>query len=298
MRTAVAMLTLVVGLPAFACERTTPDTGRDALLQVQGGSFFREPLPPDEAGPRVLSLTLAATLAAGQSGQGAAGEGERPTRAFAFAVGGDVGYWIVPAGIPSISAASAPTYEISYAIGRALAPGPHEFVVRAVDEEKRFGPPLVRPFTVTAPRDPSGALVVSLRWENGANLDLHVIDPSGTEIFKRNINSYSSGPPGSAPDAPGAPHDGGVLDLDSNAGCVYDGRSVEHVVWEGPPPRGHYLVRVDTFSLCGEPVARWEVEALLGGVRIGAAQGYGTVQDTKLGHDRGAGVLALEIDVP
>jgi hypothetical protein len=40
------------------------------------------------------------------------------------------------------------------------------------------------------------------------------------------------------------------------------------------------------------------VEAFLDGVSIGAAQGSSFASDTSYSHDRGAGVLALELDVP
>jgi uncharacterized protein YfaP (DUF2135 family) len=145
---------------------------------------------------------------------------------------------------------------------------------------------------------PQGALVVSLSWDDGADLDLHVVDPNGVEIDKRNINSYQPPPPGAPPEPPGTTHDGGVLDLDSNAQCVADGVRAEHVVWTDAPPRGHYVVRVDTASMCGEAAARWRVEVLLGGAQVAAAQGTSTDADTRFAHELGAGVLAVEFDVP
>ena len=105
-------------------------------------------------------------------------------------------------------------------------------------------------------------------------------------------------PPGSPRVAPGTVRDGGVLSADANADCRLDGLGAENVVWTSAPPQGRYLVRVDTFSLCGEPASAWRVEAFLRGARVGAAEGISTDQDTRFGHDRGAGVLALEVLVP
>jgi hypothetical protein len=151
---------------------------------------------------------------------------------------------------------------------------------------------------VTATPRPAGRLVISLSWDTHADLDLHVVDPTGVEIWKRNINSFESPPPGAPPEAPGTPHPGGILDFDSNAACVPDGRYAENVVYADKPPSGHYVIRVDTYSLCDAPGAHWRVEGFLDGVSIGAAQGASTEYDTRFSHDRGAGVLALELDVP
>ena len=280
----------------IACDSTKPDTGLDALLVVSGGQFFREAMPAATDGPSVITLTIDAAEVAGASDRGAAGEGEPAATAFAVAITGDIGYWVVDAGIPSLAAPNQPTFGINYALSRSIAPGRHEFVVRAVDGLRRFGPPLAKAFNVLERGVAQGQLVVSLTWDNAANLDLHVVDPNGVEIFKRDLNSFSPGLPGSMP--PGAPHDGGVLDFDSDGNCVYDGLSAENVIWADPPPKGHYLARVDTFSLCGAPAAHWKLQAFLQGVRIGASEGIGTEADTQFNHDRGAGVLALELDVP
>jgi len=90
----------------------------------------------------------------------------------------------------------------------------------------------------------------------------------------------------------------GLLDFDSNANCVIDGRRQENVIWRDPPAAGRYLVRVDTFSMCGQPAARWTVEATRDGAVVSRATGVGTDADTRFSHQAGAGVLALEIDVP
>ncbi len=134
-----------------------------------------------------------------------------------------------------------------------LAAGEYTLDVRAGGAEGRFGPPQLLPLTASGAPVPTGALVVSLRWDTEADLDLHVVDPAGVEIYKRNINSYEAPPPGQAPD-PTAWQKGGLLDLDSNAACVIDGRRQENVIWKDAASAGHYVVRVDTFSLCEKPL--------------------------------------------
>jgi len=297
--TLVVLLALfVAGVLLGACGRTRADEGRDAKLHVEGGHFFREPMPADESGPKVLSATVAARTRAGSVEQACAGDLERAATSVAVALAGDVGYWIVPAGIPLASAPSAPTFEVVFGVTADIAPGRHDLVLRAVDGAGHFGPAVVRPLDVAAPERPHGRLVISLRWHNEADLDLHVVLPSGIELFKRNRTEYERPPPSAGPVPPDAPTDGGVLDRDSNAMCVPDGQRAENAVWSEAPPSGRYVVRVDTFSLCGAPSADWRVEAFLDGARIGEARGTSTEVDTRFDHNRGAGVLALELDVP
>ena len=295
----VVLLVAFLGLVFLgACEGTRADEGRDAKIHVERGHFFRESMPSDESGPKVLSATVAARTRAGAVEQACAGDLERAATSVAIGLVGDLGYWIVPAGIPLASAPTAPTFEVVFGLAANIAPGRHDLVLRAVDGDGRFGPAMVRPLDVATPERPQGRLVISLLWKNQADLDLHVVLPSGIELFKRNRTEYERPPPRAGPVPPGAPTDGGILDRDSNAMCVPDGQRAENAVWTEAPPSGRYVVRVDTFSLCGAPSADWRVEAFLDGTRIGEARGTSTEIDTRFDHNRGAGILALELDVP
>ncbi len=290
---AVAVAALV------SCEQgEEADAGRDATLQVDEARFVRRSPPAEVTGPSVRSVTVGASFAAGVVGRSCAGELDRAATSVMVALDGDLGYWVVPAGLPSASALDAPTFDVTFGLARRARPGPRLLVVRAIDRDGRFGPARVAPITIRPRGVAEGELVFSLSWETRANLDLHVVDPFGVEVFKRNISSAEPPPPGAPREAPGAVRDGGVLDFDANAECRQDGLGAENVVWSASPPKGRYVVRVDTFSLCGEAATRWRVEAFLRGTRIGAAEGTSTDVDTRFSHDRGAGVLALEVDVP
>lgn len=81
----------------------------------------------------------------------------------------------------------------------------------------------------------TGDVQVTLTWNTSADVDLHVVDPSSEEIYYGNDASVS----------------GGVLDLDSNAGCSGDEKRAENITWNSAPPRGSYTVRVDYWSNCG-----------------------------------------------
>jgi hypothetical protein len=69
-------------------------------------------------------------------------------------------------------------------------------------------------------------------------VDLHVVDPSGEEIYYGSPTSAS----------------GGQLDLDSNAECQSDGPRNENITWpSGASPSGTYRVLVDYWDSCGAP---------------------------------------------
>jgi hypothetical protein len=274
--------------------------GRDALMQVDGAQFYRGPMPAsDPSGPKVVSATLSGRARAGGTDQACSGELEAPATAVAIGLRSDVGYWIVPAKIPAFSAPNLPTFQLVFAIAPSVPTGTYDLLLDAVDGSGRFGPATTQELGVDGrPSHPSGRFVISLTWDNVADLDLHVVLPNGIEVFGRDPTEYQRPPPSAGPVPPGAPTDGGVLDRDSNAQCVGTGLEAEDVVWTEAPPRGHYLVRVDTFSLCGAASAPWRVEAILNGARIGAAQGTSTPNDERFSHDRGSGLLVLELDVP
>jgi hypothetical protein len=80
----------------------------------------------------------------------------------------------------------------------------------------------------------TGDVQVTLEWASDADLDLHVVEPDGTEIWY---------------EEPGPSSTGGALDVDSNVECVNDG-GVENVYWPASgAPTGTYTVRVEGFRL-------------------------------------------------
>jgi hypothetical protein len=83
----------------------------------------------------------------------------------------------------------------------------------------------------------TGDVRVTLLWDTVDDLDLHVTEPSGTEIYYFNKTSPS----------------GGELDVDSNAGCANPQTNpVENIFWNaGSAPRGTYTVKVDYWAHCG-----------------------------------------------
>ncbi|MGH7282436.1 MAG: hypothetical protein ACRELY_12990 [Polyangiaceae bacterium] len=255
-------------------------------------------MPADASGPDVESVVLqTADVRPGQIEKSCTGALAHDATGVALMLDGDVGYWILRADAPDISTPDLPSFRASLAFSIGLPAGTHDLVARAVDVQNRFGAPTARLLVTQDVGPPAGHLVISLTWDTESDLDLHVIDPNGTEIWRGRINSYQPPPPGTPVD-PNAITAGGILDFDSNASCVIDGRRREDVVWQTSAPSGHFVARVDTFSLCQATSANWNVEAFADGKSIGAVQGESTPTATELPHDLGAGVTALEFDLP
>lgn len=97
-----------------------------------------------------------------------------------------------------------------------------------------LGRPLRVPCTVL--QDVGGGdLQVSLSWNTDTDVDLHLVEPSGEEIYYSHKISAA----------------GGELDLDSNAGCNMDHVDNENITYQNvTPPSGHYIARVDYWSDC------------------------------------------------
>ncbi|MBX3226754.1 MAG: hypothetical protein KIT84_38955 [Labilithrix sp.] len=296
MRRALALAALAISFAA--CVEAKVDPGVDATLQIRSAQFHRGVMPEESGGPDVLNATVPSIVAAGRHDYGVGGELDRAATGVAVGFAGDVGWWSLPAQTPSSSAPLAPTFAFAFGITAATTPGKRDLVVRAVDGEGRFGPAQVRAMEIAPRAVATGRFVVSLTWDSQVDLDLNVTLPNGVVIFKRNPAEFILPPPSAGVFDPLLPRDGGVLDRDSNARCVLDGVRTENVVWKEPPPPGRYAVRVDTFSLCGADRASWHVTAVLDGVTIGGASGIATENDLRFEHNRGAGVLALEVDVP
>jgi hypothetical protein len=180
----------VADVASVACgPTTTDDPGDDAYMRVVGAQFVRGPMPTgSSSGPSVLSINLvnsniypnfpddpiAATLA--------------PTSTAAFVgMQGDVGYWIVVAGVPGFTTPNDPSMSATAQFSGGIVAGQYTLVVEAVDQQGDVGAPATEILTATGSQPsappPVGQLVVTLTWDNDANLDLHVVDPAGNDLY-------------------------------------------------------------------------------------------------------------------
>jgi hypothetical protein len=294
----VSLAVAFVGLAACD-DGVQSDDGLDALMQVQGAQFFRGALPQgNPAGPAVGAMrTISQQLRVGQTDRQLSGSVQNTAMSVALGLSGDDGYWVKPVGGADPILSDQLTFDALLSFSRFIGAGDHDVLVTASDSQGRFGPPSPMRFTFVDPNAPPQAdLVFSLKWDVDADLDLHVVQPDGTEIWSRKITAYD--PPVVGPIDQMAADAAGYLDFDSNSQCNIDGRNIENVIFKSNPPSGHYLARVDTFSLCGQTSARWTLTVTLHGAVVASAAGVSLPSDTRFPHERGAGALAAEVDVP
>jgi len=159
------------------------------------------------------------------------------------AVAGQAGYWEIP--VPAGSAVADVLLTFAQELGgQAGATEALAIVFEVADALGNISAPQATPTTITVVG--TGDVEVSLNWTVANDLDLHVSDPTGNEVYFLN------------------PFDGTgkvmLLDLDSNAGCDIDNVDAEHVVWpKGMAPHGTYTVRVDNFDNCQSAAASYTV---------------------------------------
>lgn len=120
----------------------------------------------------------------------------------------------------------------------------------------------------------TGALQVSLSFDNAKDVDLHLIEPEynneygepvsfyDRHIYYSNLYAYNSG---------------GELDLDSNPGCNLDYVNNENITYNDSTAfvaPGTYKVYVDLFENCDETIAtNYVVTVFYGGVLIASKSG-------------------------
>lgn len=99
----------------------------------------------------------------------------------------------------------------------------------------------------------TGAVQATLRWTGSADMDLHVIDANGDEIYFAASTSES----------------GGELDLDKIPGCGGTdlGPHTENIFWEEQAPPGEYTVWVLDYSSCGEST-EFSLQVVVGGTTV------------------------------
>jgi hypothetical protein len=306
--TCVAILLSV----AAGCGGASEQTGITANLRLSTGQFVPGALQPDPmaSGPKVSVSLGVAKVAPGAQNLPLSGGVQMGTSVL-VGLADDAGYWIVPA--PNRDAIEPDTYTFStrMAFSPEIPTGTQMLIARGVDADGTIGPSQQFALTI-APAVPAGALVFSLTWDTQADLDLHVLVPNPEpdpmtggpgapiEIWSRNQVGVA---PATVPRTPdemkAAVAAAGRLDFDSNSGCVIDGRRQEDVIFTEGPPDGEYIARVDTFSLCGQTSAQWQLTVSNpDGYVVNPASWQSTDADTRGPHGLGAGRLAVQFTLP
>jgi hypothetical protein len=113
---------------------------------------------------------------------------------------------------------------------------PSNFILHFLTEEPNSEYGTVAAYAPILIRVGTGILQVSLTFRPSQDVDLHLVEPTGEEIYY--------GYPASAA--------GGELDLDSNPACNLDHINNENITYPDTvtPPTGEYIVRVDYWESC------------------------------------------------
>ena len=189
-----------------------PPVSSDAALPVI--TKVLGPVAVTNGGTAILHVTLSAPV-------------ESPT--FVVQLSAVPGYHSVQ-GIDSDGDA---TYDIAIQIPGNAQPGTLVATVSLLDAAGNRGPS--QELQIQLVESGVGDVKVTLSFDRLHDLDLHVVEPSGDEIFYERPTSITNG----------------QLDLDSGANCEATPANTENVFWPpGGAPRGQYRVFVQNFQSC------------------------------------------------
>ena len=290
---------VLAGLALLSCDdRTEPDAATDAQLQVKGGQFFRGDMPGDESGPPVKTVAISPIVHPGSVGRTCSGVmdplGDRRRAR-------DRGRQRLldrprgPAGRdrPGLSDVRDGHRVLVQASGR------HAHVPRA--RGRRSGP-LRRVVREAARRDARAAPGRPARDLAHVGRRGRPRSPCRRPARRRDLEAQhqlvraaaSGRVAGAAEHAASRRRPRFRLECRVRAGRATRG---ERRLRGQAAERALRRARRHLLAVQGRRCALAR-RGVLDGVSIGAAQGSSTEYDTRFSHDRGAGVLALELDVP
>jgi hypothetical protein len=308
------MRAIVLIIALTACTHAaSSELGLGDYLYVDGAQYRPGPFPTPTGGPAVMQAQSEhSTIVLGGNIEQLTGVLAPDATAAIVGIPGARGTWIVPAGPPQTETPNDASLAATFGLNLGLGPGPFELEVAAVDLANHIGAAYTLDLEAVVAPVPTGTLVVGLDWATTAELELHVVDPLGNDVWAGSPNSFQMPPPGTAVD-PCEWVTGGIFDHDPITNCQHVTDPNEHVIWIprmcGDPsmtyqpiiPSGTYTVRVDARSMCADASAAWSVYVTSQGNLLGTATGIAVpadVDDNPTGHGHGAGVTALTFTQP
>jgi hypothetical protein len=291
---------LSLALAAPACGGESPTLGVDqpfrayacdAKAQVTGPQFRDGPIPGGAGAPSVIGVDIADRyLVQGQRGKKLSGSVDPSASAIALRLAdAGTGYWVVPTQLIDPSTGNM-TWEACVDFAREVTPGAHKLQLAAVDADGTFGKTFEEIELVVQPLLPKGHVVLALRWDSDADLDLEVTSPAGKLVDAKHASSAPLLDGGVDPSAPGT----GTLDRDSNAACALDAYREEDLVFQDAPASGTWQVRVNMFAACGAPAASFTVALYVDGVQRLVQPGRLVENDANGGDGPGLFVTELQ----
>lgn len=169
-------------------------------------------------------------------------------------VQGENGFFSLP-----VSSSSSGSFEKSFTIQTSQEIGSGFVIIIALKDA--YGDVGIHDrFSVEYLEAGTGLLQVSVVWDQLTDVDLHLLEPGGEEIYWANDVSSN----------------GGELDVDSNPDCDIDGINNENIFYsendivEG----GEYVVGIHLFSACVSAKTNYSISVWYNGVAVNPT--YGT----------------------
>jgi hypothetical protein len=299
---ALALSSALAGSFVGGCGGENPGSGLSAYLRVANAQL--EPgelgMAADATAPTIDSVKINSShVQPGAQNRSITGSLTGTAVALLIGLSGDGAHWLGPVGgVPDLEIPGNATFSVSLSFSPTLPFGERNLLFRAVDRDGVVGPAQILKLKIDDPT-PKAALLVDLTWDTQADLDLH-LHVTPTDPMVKPYDIWAKAPATPVPSGTTAKPDG-ALSFDSNARCTLDGLRLERAVFETSYPVGHYEVRVDTFSLCGEATARWHAKAYTNpaGTPATIVESYGQSidRDTLGAHNAAAGLLAMTFDI-
>jgi hypothetical protein len=303
----------------LSCNGGDPTLGLRAILRVAapaslllqnagtplpGAQFFPGAMPKAKGGPKVTAVdNLNSIIFPGQLGKPLNGRVGAGGQVVAVGLDGAIGYWIVPVGQLDIVNPTEPDFSLQADFSSALSLGDHVLHFQAGDASNSFGEPTDLKLTAKKYKDPQGLLIVRLTWDTEADVDLHVQQPDGADLWAKRQTTFVPPAPGEPNPTPAELQAGGIVQFDSNGRCVIDGAREETIVWKTVVPTGTFTVRADAFSMCGQVAANWKLQVeqrtdpKVTGTILATASGTLYPRDTAFPHVDGSGAFATTFTI-
>ena len=295
-RAASLIAASILALGAAGCgDSQSAKSGANEPLTVSNGQFFEGTYPSDQGGPGITSAAgiRSTIIPAGTVAKSISGNAAEGALSVAVALEGlSSGYWVTPVGPPDQDTKGELTWKVVCNFAHDLPAGPQKLRFAAANRDGTFGAQRLLE-VMTTPFMPQGHVVASLSWGNDADVDLHLISPSGKELDPKHISTTEIDEGTKLP-LPG----GGTLDRDSIANCAPDGRRQENVVWATdatePPEAGTYTVMAHLFNSCGRPATSFVFDLYIDGQSVESEHQAGVLLDIDADNGTGPGLYVTQ----
>jgi hypothetical protein len=217
---------------------------KDDYFRIYNGTYNSGSMPAAGDGPTISDLSGNGTVLAGGSNNISISSTGDASNVLVSVQGAD-GYYSVPMYAKS-------DYYITISFTQDIS---GDFTIRFALQDANGRVGLYETLAVSTLQAGTGKFQVNLSWNQPNDMDLHLIEPGGEEIYFGNTEAAS----------------GGELDVDSNPGCSIDNINSENITYgdDAVVPAGVYEVIVDRWDNCyvTDPT-RFTVTATLNGSLI------------------------------